>query len=113
MAQTNCRIDKAIYDRLAFISELTSVPISRLIADACEHWVDVQGVIRLARVYEEIKRMPAGFRRTPAEKAPLQIVEEETGAEDLGQKIRWNLSLNEMMRQKSAADLTVIPGAKA
>ena len=58
MAQTNCRIDKGIYDRLNSISELTSVPISRLIGEACESWLDSKGVVKLASVYEEIQRMP-------------------------------------------------------
>jgi hypothetical protein len=99
MAQVNARIDKGIYDRVSFISELTSVPVSRLIAEACESWLESKGVVKLATVYEEIQRMPTGFRRSAAEQALVKIVEEETAAEELGKQIRWNLNLRDGMRQ--------------
>jgi hypothetical protein len=108
MAQTNCRIDKGIYDRLNSISELTSVPISRLIGEACESWLDSKGVVKLASVYEEIQRVPKGFRRSAAEQALVKIVEEETAAEGLGQQIRWNLNLNEHMRQNPLPKAEVV-----
>jgi hypothetical protein len=39
MMQVNARIDKEIYDRLSQYSELTGVPVSRCIAEACERWL--------------------------------------------------------------------------
>jgi Ribbon-helix-helix domain len=39
MTQVNARIDKEIYDRLSEYSEITGVPVSRCIAEACERWL--------------------------------------------------------------------------
>jgi len=49
-----------------------------------------------------------GFRRSAAEQALVKIVEEETAAEGLGQQIRWNLNLNEHMRQNPLPKAEVV-----
>ena len=47
MTQVNARIDKEIYDRLSEYSEITGVPVSRCIAEACERWLTVVAPTRI------------------------------------------------------------------
>jgi hypothetical protein len=47
MTQVNARIDKELYDRLAEYSKLTSVPVSRCIAEALNDWLQSTAVARV------------------------------------------------------------------
>jgi hypothetical protein len=57
MTQVNARIDKEIYDRLSQYSELTGVPVSRCIAEACERWLTEIAPTRI----EAMKRREVRF----------------------------------------------------
>jgi predicted DNA-binding protein len=62
MTQTNCRIDKEIYDRLAEYSKLTSVPVSRCIAEACERWLTT---VAPARLDQLVRMKDPNYRAWP------------------------------------------------
>jgi hypothetical protein len=57
MTQVNARIDKEIYDRLSEYSEITGVPVSRCIAEACERWLTEVAPTRV----EAVKRSSVTF----------------------------------------------------
>ena len=62
MTQVNARIDKGIYDRLSKYSEITGVPVSRCIAEACETWLTCIAPTRIEamqRVNQELGRVVA------------------------------------------------------